>query len=224
MGGAATQSTSVRILSPGATYARGAPSAEEAAPCISRLRPPLPATTLPAQAGPRCLPGRGSPCRPTSAMPPGATPGPRPTARTPRHRAARAGTHPGRRNAPGRPSGRCIRTDSLAGRPTGASSPFARTTPGPAHSSRPSRATPRPGRRTRISPHPRRPTRPGPSHSQVGSAHRGHLRPRVGSCPQPQVRRPARRPYRPQEQLHRPEPSRRRRPAGPSNCRPRTPP
>lgn len=225
MGGAATQPTSVRILPPGAAHARGAPSAEEAAPCISRLRPPLPATTLPAQAGPRCLPGRAPPCRPTRTVPPGPTPGPRPTAHAPVHRATRTGTRLGRRNYPGPPSGQPVRTDCQAGRPTRASPPFAHTTRGAVHSSRPTRAPLPPGRRTRTSPHPGRPNRPDPpTHSQVGNAHCRHPQARAGSCPHPRVGRTARPPSRPREQRHRPEPQLSRRPAGPSSCRPRTPP
>ena len=225
MGGAATQSTSVRIPPPGAAHARGAPSAEEAAPCISRLRPPLPATTLPAQAGPRCLPGRGLSCRHTRTVPPGATPGPRPTPHAPLHRAARAGTCLGRRNDPGPQPGRPIRTASLASRPFRASPSSARPTRGPVHPSRASRAAPRPCRRARTISQPGRPTGADPpTHSQADNAHRRHPQARPGFRPHHQAGRPARSPSRPQEQLRRPELQRCRHPAGPWNCRPRIPP
>lgn len=225
MGGAATQSTSVRIPPPGAAYARGAPSAEEAAPCMSRLRPPLPATTPPAQTGPRCLPRRAPVCRHTRTVPPGETPGLLLRARAPPQRAARTGIRLGLRNDPGPQAGRPVRIGFLAGRATRGSLPFARTTLGAVHLSRPSPATLRPGRHARINPHPGRPTRPGPpTHAQVGNAHSRHPRARAGPCPHPHVGHPARPPSRPPEQLHRPEPKRCRRPAGPSNCRPRTPP
>lgn len=222
--GPATQPTSVRILPPGVAHARGAPSAEEAAPCISRLRPPLPATTLPAQAGPCCLPGRPPTHQPTRTLPPGATPGLRPTAHAPPHRAARTGTRLGRRNDPGPRSGRTVRTGSRAGRSVRASPPFPRTTLGAVHSSRPSRAAPCPGRPIRTDCQPGRPVRPNPPiHSQAGNARCRHLRTRAGSCHHPQVRRRARPSPHPQEQFHRPEPQLCRHRDGPSNCRPRTP-
>jgi hypothetical protein len=139
--------TSVRIPPPGAAYARGAPSAEEATPCISRLRPPPP-TTVSTQAGPRCLPGWAPTCRHTRTMPACASRSSQSTPHSPFHPPARTGlrlyapTRTGTRlhlrTDPGPQPGRPIRTDHLAGRPTRPSPPFAPTPRSLGRSSRPS--------------------------------------------------------------------------------------
>lgn len=209
---------------PGAAHPRGAPSAEEAAPCLSRLRPPPPAMPLP-QAGPRCLPAR-APTRPhPRTAPPGASRGSRPTPYATPRPAGRTGTRLRQRTDPGRRPGWSIRNDPLAARPTRAAPPFARAAPGPLHSSRPSGATLCPSQRVRTNSQPGRPTRGSPpTRSQADKARCRHPQGRAGPCPHSRARHSARRPSRLQERPRRPEPLRSRHPCGPSNCPPRTPP
>lgn len=238
-GRAASQPTPLRILPPGAAQARGAPSAEEATPCISRLRPPPPTTTVSASAGQRCLQGQAPICRQARTVSADTSRPVPPTPRAHLHISARTGVRLHRWTDPGPQRGLPIRTDPLAGLPTRVRPRLDRPTWGAVHSIHPSRATPGSGRRARTSLRSGWRARPNaPIHPRAGHAHCRppqaragpcpHPQARAGPCPRPQARLPARPPSRHQEPPHRPEPLRHRprsrHPVGPPSCRPPTPP